>query len=119
MLPGAFSDTLAGTASRAYGHNWAVSGNAGYTRTSGLGTSVNTNLVVLPGFGSYGSFDSTFAGGQVTRRITDAFSAFASYTAFHQTYGNVTNIPGAIGGLIQSFTIGASWYPRSTNLGQF
>ena len=119
VLPGAFSDTLTGSASRAYGHNWALSGNAGYARTSGLGTSTNTNLIVLPGVGSYGSFDSTFVGGQVTRRISDAFSAFASYTAFDQTYGNVTNVPGAVSGLIQSFTIGASWYPRSTNLGQF
>ena len=119
VLPGAFSDTITGSASRAYGHNWALSGNAGYARTSGLGTSTDTNLIVLPGVGSYGGFDSTFVGGQVTRRISKAFSAFASYTAFDQTYGNVTNVPGAISGLIQSFTIGASWYPRSTNLGQF
>ena len=119
VLPGAFSDTITGSASRAYGHNWAISGNAGYARTSGLGTSANTNLIILPGVGNYGNFDSTFVGGQVTRRISDAFSAFASYTAFDQTYGNVTNIPGSISGLIQSFTLGASWYPRSTNLGQF
>lgn len=119
VLPGAFSDAITVTASRAYGHNWALSGNVGYARTSGLGTSTNTNLVILPGVGNYGSFDSTFVGGQVTRRISDAFSAFASYTAFDQTYGNVTNVPGAIGGFLQSFTIGASWYPRSTNLGQF
>lgn len=119
VLPGAFSDTITGSASRAYGHNWALSGNVGYARTSGLGTSTDTTLIVLPGVGSYGSFDSTFVGGQVTRRLSKAFSAFASYTAFDQTYGNVTNVPGAISGLIQSFTIGASWYPRSTNLGQF
>ena len=118
-LPGAFSDSLTGTASRAFGHNWAISGNVGYTRTSGLGNNVNSRLIVLPGVGNYGDFNSTFAGAQATRRISDSFSAFASYTAFDQTYGNVQNIPGAISGVIQSFTIGASWYPKSTNLGQF
>lgn len=119
VLPGAFSDSITGSASRAYGHNWALSGNVGYVRTTGLSSNPNSTLVVLPGIGTYGNFDSTFAGGQVTRRLTDAFSAFASYTAFDQTYGNVTNTPGAIDGLIQSIAIGISWYPRSTNLGQF
>ena len=119
VLPGAFSDAVTASASRAYGHNWAVSANLGYAHTSGLGSSVNNNVVVLPGVGTYGTFDATFAGAQVTRRLTDSFSAFASYTAFNQTYGNVRNIPGAINGLIQAFTIGASWYPKSTNLGQF
>lgn len=119
VLPGAFSDSITASASRAYGHNWAVSGNAGYVRTTGLSSNLNSSLLVLPGIGSYGNFDSTFVGGQVTRRLTDAFSAFASYTAFNQTYGNVKNTPGAIDGLIQSFAIGISWYPRSTNLGQF
>ena len=119
VLPGAFSDSITGSASRAYGHNWALSGNVGYVRTTGLSSKLNSTLVVLPGVGSYGDFDATFAGGQVTRRLTDAFSAFASYTAFNQTYGNVKNTPGAIDGLIQSFAIGLSWYPKSTNLGQF
>jgi hypothetical protein len=119
VLPGAFSDSIVGSASRAYGHNWAVSGNVGFTRTSGLGASLNSNLIVLPGVGSYGNFDSTFAGAQVTRRISDSFSGFASYTASNQTYGNVRSLPGAISGLVQSFSIGVSWYPKSTNLGQF
>ncbi len=119
VLPGAFSDSITGSASRAYGHNWALSGNIGYVRTTGLSSNLNPTLVVIPGVGSYGNFDSTFAGGQVTRRLTDAFSAFASYTAFNQTYGNVRNVPGAVASLIQSFAVGVSWYPKSTNLGQF
>ncbi len=119
VLPGAFSDAVTASASRAYGHNWALSANLGYAHTSGLGSTLNNNVLVLPGVGTYGNFDSTFAGAQVTRRLTNSFSAFASYTAFNQTYGNVQSIPGAISGLIQSFTIGASWFPKSTNLGQF
>ena len=119
VLPGARSDSLGASFSRAYGHNWALSADIGYARTAGLGSGVNLQVAALPGIGSYGGFDSTFAGAQATRRLTDSISTYASYTASNQTYGNVRNTPGAINGLVQYFSIGISYYPRSVNLGQF
>lgn len=120
VLPGAISDSLGGTYSRSFGRDWAASANVGYSRTSGLGNAANLGLIGLPTLGTYGGFNSLFAGGQVTRRISQSISAFVSYTGFKQTYGNAgTNVPGSINGVVQSFALGISYYPRSVNLGQF
>lgn len=120
VLPGAISDSVGGSFSRTFGRDWAASANAGYTRTSGLGEAANLGIVGLPAVGSYGGFNALFFGGQATRRLTQTLSAFMSYTSLKQTYGNATiNTPGAVNGLVQSFAIGISYYPRSVNLGQF
>ncbi len=122
VVPGAFSDSLTGTFSRSFGRDWSAGLNGGYTRTTGLGSSAITNLAAT-GIPNQANFDSTFGGVQANRRLTSSLSAFASYTAFEQSYGNIATanapLPGALNGLVQSFAFGISFYPRSLVPGQF
>ena len=120
VLPGAISDSFSGAFSRTFGRDWAGSINAGYSRTNGLASQGGATNLAPIGISNYSNFDSTFAGAQVNRRLSKSFSAFASYSAANQSYGNYgLNSPGALNGLVQSFAIGVSFYPRSVNLGQF
>ena len=118
VIPGAFSDTAGATFGRAFGRDWSVAANIGFSRTSGLGSGDVEDLAPI-GISNFATFDSLYAGAQVSRRLTRSFSAFASYTGSNQSYGTLnTATPGALNGLVQSFSIGISYYPRSVNLGQ-
>jgi hypothetical protein len=115
VLPGAVSDSISAAVSRAYGRNWVASLTGTYVRSSGLaqfatGTSSTPTNVV---------FDTDYAGVQVTRRISEAFSAYASYTAQNQSYNNLFAAQNAFSGTSQIFGIGITFTPRSTRLGQF
>ena len=122
VVPGAFSDSLGGSFSRSFGVNWSAALTGGYSRTTGLGNGILTNLAAT-GIANDSQYDSVFGGAQANRRLTRSLSAFASYTAFEQTYGNVSvpsaAVPGALNGLVQSFAFGISFYPHSLFPGQF
>ena len=120
---GSLSDSLSAVVSRSFGRDWSLSGNAGYTHTSSL--SQGPTPVDLGGYGNdtLGNIDGVFFGAQASRRLGERFSAFAGYSATHQSFGNQTNVaavtPYALNGLIQSFSIGVSFFPRSVQLGRF
>jgi hypothetical protein len=117
VLPGALSDSISGSIGHTYGRDWVASLSAAYTHTAGLtqvtnGTSlVSTNEI----------FDTVYGGVQVTRRISTHFSGYASYTVQNQTSNNLDpiTVPNALNGTSQTFGIGITFTPRSTNLGQF
>ena len=116
---GALSDSVSGTASRAFGINWASSINLGYTRSSSLSDARPTaNVISLYNNSNYSTL---YVGIQASRRISRSVSAYASYTASNQTYNAVNGVvpPGVLNGLVQSFAFGISYSPRSLHLGQF
>jgi hypothetical protein len=102
---GAIADSLSVSAQRTYGRMWAASLTGSYTRTSGL---VNDNIS-----------SSVYGGIQVTRRLTSTLSAFLSYTGINQSVDSTLAAQNAFNGFTQSFSIGITFAPRMTRLGQF
>lgn len=123
IQPGAISDSVSAVFFRSLGRDWSVSSNVGYAHTDGLSQRpAAVNLGVL-GFNTLGSISSIYGGAQGSRRLGERFSAFVSYSGSNQSYDNSTNLgavsPYALNGLIQSFSVGLSFFPRSVHLGQF
>ncbi len=118
VQPGGISDTISATIQRPFGTAWAVSGNVGYARTQGLTDGPTPVNLALVGLTTSGNYDSIYAGAQVSRRLSRSFSAFASYTAIDQSYSQVTVSPIALNGIVQTFAVGISYFPRSLHLGQ-
>ena len=118
VQPGGITDSVIATISRPFGNAWAVAANAGYARTEGLSSAVTPVNVVALGLTATGNYDSVYAGGQVSRRISRSFSGFASYTLLNQSYSRAQASPVALNGIVQSFALGISYYPRSLHLGQ-
>ncbi len=117
VLPGALSDGVAGSVGQTFGRDWVASLSAAYTHTSGL-TQVTDGTTLVP---TNEIFDTVYGGVQVTRRISTHFSGYASYTVQNQTSNNLNpiTVPNALNGTSQTFGIGITFTPRSTNLGQF
>jgi hypothetical protein len=105
LQTGAISDSASGSASRSYGRMWATSASLSYARTSGL---VDNSLS-----------STVFGGVQVNRRLTNTLSGFMSYTAVTQSANSTLFFQNAFNGFTQSFSIGVTFAPRMTRLGQF
>jgi len=114
VIPGAFSDSVSGSVGRTYGRDWVIALTAAYVRTSGL-----TQLAGEPSQPVNAVFDTTYGGGQVTRRITSSLSGFASYTVQDQSFNNAVAALNAFSGTSQTLGVGITFSPRSTRLGQF
>lgn len=117
VLPGALSDSISGSVGHTYGRNWVASLSAAYTHTSGL-TQISSIDGLVP---TNEVFNTVFGGGQVTRRISTHFSGYVSYTAQSQSTNefNFQAAPNVLNGTSQTFGVGITFSPRSTNLGQF
>jgi hypothetical protein len=115
VLPGGESDIVSGSLGRNFGRDWAASISAAYSHTTGL-TLLTVDNAGVP---VHETYDTIYGGGQVTRRISTHFSAYASYTAQHQSTSTAIYAPNAFIGTSQTFGIGITFTPRSTNLGQF
>ncbi|WP_433970120.1 hypothetical protein [Tunturiibacter gelidiferens] len=117
VVPGAFSNGVVGSASRAYGRDWVVSLSGAYTRTSSLATFTPANSL----FSATGNYSTVYGGAQVTRRLSTHFSGYASYTAQNQSQDQLSGPSAAnvLNGTSQTFGFGVTFTPRSTNLGQF
>lgn len=116
--PGGISDTISATLQRPFGTAWSASGNAGYAKTQGLTNGPTPANLSLLGLTSSGNYDSSYIGAQVSRRLSRSFSTYASYTLINQSYSQVGNAPIALNGLVQTFALGISYFPRSLHLGQ-
>ena len=119
VQPGGISDSVIASIQRPFGTAWSASANIGYARTQGLSDASTPASLALVGLTSSGNYDSVFAGGQVSRRLSRSLSAYASYTALNQSYSQSVASPVALNGIVQSFALGISFFPRSLHLGQF
>lgn len=116
---GTLADSISASVGRTYGRDWMTSVSANYTHSSGLvqaGAVASTNLNFLY-FG--GTSNMTYGGAQVSRRLSDSLSAFASYNVQHQSIDSSLALQNAFSGLTQTFGVGITFSPRSTRLGQF
>ena len=102
---GAISDSFSASGARAYGKMWATTASFAYTRTAGL---VDNNIS-----------STVFGGLQVSRRLTNTLSGFASYTGVNQLANPTLASRNAFSGFTQSFSIGITFAPRMTRLSQF
>ncbi len=107
-LYGATSDTVSGNAQHTFHRNWTggVFGSYGHAQS----------LSNLPGL--YGSATSFTAGIQGTRRISEHWSAFASYAAQTQSVSQVNALDNAFNGTAHIITAGITYSPRPIHLGR-
>ena len=105
LQAGAVADSISAGVSRSFGRDWSASATGNYTRTSGLSDQGITSTI--------------YAGTQVSRRITSSLSAYASYSAQHQSLSQALTGTNAFNGLIQSVGFGITFSPRMNRLGQF
>ncbi len=119
VVPGGVSDSITGSLQRPFGTAWSASANAGFARTQGLSNGQTPIALSLLGLTTTGDYKSTFAGAQVSRRLSRSFSAFASYTALNQSSSQTQGSSIALSGILQSFALGISYFPHSLHLGQF
>jgi hypothetical protein len=120
VQPGAVSDDLSASISRTYGPDWTASLSGNYTHTSGLlqnGALVGSSNSLFPYAG--GNTNLIYGGAQVSRRLSDSLSAFASYNLQHQSIDNSLALQNAYSGVTQTLGVGISFSPHSTSLGQF
>jgi hypothetical protein len=113
---GSISDGASGTLSHPFNRDWAMSVMGTYTHSSGLIRSPLANQLL----GISQTYNSVFAGVQATRRLTGHTSVYFGYTVTSQTAsGNgVTTSPNVFSGTGNIFSVGISWAPRSTTVGQ-
>lgn len=117
ILPGSLTDSVAASAGRNFGRDWVVGLTASYSHSAGLTQFLNGSSLVT----TNATYDTVYGGAQVTRRLSPHFSAYASYTAASQSSNDVV-VPvsqNVLDSTFQSFGIGVTFTPRSTNLGQF
>lgn len=115
---GGLSDTVTGGVSHAYGREWLVAATGSYSHTEAL---VKGNVVPPPILALQlgGTFSTVFGGVQVTHRLSRSLSAYASYTAQHQTNDSSYKGVNAFNGTSHTFGIGITFAPHALRLGQF
>jgi hypothetical protein len=113
---GSLSDSVTGSVSHSYGRDWQASVSGSYSHSDALITNQQLNQFL----GVNGTYNSVFGGVQVSHRLSQSTSAYASYTAQEQSgsYSSVSS-PNVFSGISNIFSIGITWAPRSTRLGQF
>lgn len=120
VQPGTLSNNVSASIGRTYANDWLVSFSGNYTRSAGLvenGALVGSST--SPFLYSGGTVNLTYGGAQVSHKLTDSFSAFATYNLQHQSIDSSLARQNAFSGLTQTFGVGISFSPRSTSLGQF
>ncbi|HEX7158546.1 MAG TPA: hypothetical protein VF214_06015 [Edaphobacter sp.] len=112
---GAITDNVSGSVSRTYGRVWATSVMGSYTHSSGLVADQINQLL-----GVSHTYNSVFAGVQVSRSLTQHLSGYFSYTVNAQTGSThaVTAVPNVFTGVGNAISFGVTWAPRSTTVGQ-
>ena len=102
VLFGALTDSLSAGMNRPISRDWTLGLNLGYTRS----------LSLAPLQSVYPSYNTVFGAAQVSRRLTESLSAYASYTAISQTEKNTgptqTNVFNGINNVV---AIGITFAP--------
>ncbi|MGA7158355.1 MAG: hypothetical protein WBY53_16015 [Acidobacteriaceae bacterium] len=109
VVYGALTDTVAGSLQKQFSRNWQGALTASYSK--------NTALAQVPGFDD--NYDAIYGGGQISRRLGRAWSAYFSYTAVTQNATNPNTSQAAFGGLTQVFAVGVTYSPGAMHLGHF
>lgn len=115
---GGLSNTVSGGFGHSITREWLIAASGAYSHTEGL---ANSSVAPPPGvtIPLGGNFTTVFGGFQVSHSISRTLSAYASYSAQHQSYDATYTGTNAFSGLSQTFGIGISYTPRATRLGQF
>ncbi len=109
VVLGALTNSFGGTVREQFSRNWQGALTASYAQSK--------SLAVIDGIGQ--DYHSTYAGGQVSRRLGRSFSAYLSYTAVHQNDVNVVIVQPAFSGLSQTFSVGVTYSPDAQHFGHF
>ncbi len=105
LQTGAFSDSVTAGVQRTVRRDWSTSLTASYSRTTALAVPGTTQTV--------------YGGVQVSRRLGRSTSLFLSYTAVDQLTAAALAGSNAFSGFSQGGSIGVTFSPRGTRLGQF
>jgi len=99
---GALSDTVTVGVNRPLSRDWILGMDVGYSHNKGL----------TPIAGVVPSYDTVFGAAQVSRRLTETLSMYASYTAISQSVKNQPAAQAAVfNGLNNIFSIGITFAP--------
>jgi len=109
VVLGALTNAIGGTVREQFSRNWQGALTASYAQS--------TSLAVIGGYAQ--DYHSTYAGAQVSRRLSRSFSAYLSYTAVNQNNVDVVIVQPAFSGLSQTFTVGVTYSPGAQHFGHF
>jgi hypothetical protein len=108
-LYGALTDTIAGAVRKQFSRNWQGALTASYSKS--------TSLAQVAGFEQ--DYQSTYGGGQISRRLGRSFSGYFSYTGVTQTQNSPVASQSVFSGLSQVFAVGITYSPGAQHLGHF
>ena len=109
VLYGALTNNIGATVRQQFSRDWQGALTVSYSQS--------TSLAKIPGAGE--SYDATYGGGQISRRLGRSFSAYFSYTAVHQNQTNVVIVQPVFSGLSQTFSVGITYSPGPHHLGHY
>jgi hypothetical protein len=101
VIFGALSDTVTVGISRPLDRNWNMGINGSYSRS----------VALAPLNGVLPRANSVFAGVQVSRKLTETLSGYASYTAIQQSISGLNGTANAFDGLNHTVAIGITFSP--------
>ncbi|MDQ2841966.1 MAG: hypothetical protein M3Y72_13190 [Acidobacteriota bacterium] len=109
VVLGALTDSISGSVRQQFSRNWQGALTASYSQSKSL-----SNLA-----GVDQNYDSTYGGGQVSRRLGREFSGYFSYTAVTQSENNPGVTQTVFNGLSQVLAVGVTYSPSTIHLGKF
>ena len=109
VVYGSLTTSIGGTVREQFSRNWQGALTASYSKNKSLATIAGLNE----------DYNSTYGGGQVSRRLSRSFSAYFSYTAVTQNQVNLVVVQPAYSGLSQAFSVGITYSPGAQHLGHF
>lgn len=98
---GALSDTVSVGMNRPLSRDWIFGLSAGYSRN----TSLTSYAGLVP------RYDDVYGAAQLSRRISETLSAYASYTATEQSSNNVPGFSNAFQGTTNTIAVGITFAP--------
>ncbi len=107
VVLGALTNSIFGSVREQFSRNWQGALTASYSQSTSLANVVGVDQ----------NYHSTYGGGQVSRRLGRAFSAYFSYTAVTQSEGNAGYPLSAFSGLSQTFSVGVTYSPLAQHFG--
>jgi len=102
VIFGALTDTVSVGMNRPLSRDWILGADVGYAH--------NVSLAIVDG--AFPTYDSVFGAAQVSRRLTNTLSMYASYTGISQSVTNQpVNQTNAFNGFNSIFSIGITFAP--------
>lgn len=108
VIFGALTDNVSVGMSRPINRDWILGLDVGYSHNAGL----------TPIEGVIPTYDTIFGGAQVSRRLTEALSAYASYTAISQSANQPASQLAVFNGTNNIFSIGITFAPQPLGRGR-